>query len=109
MFKFVKDRIIKNWPAVARIALDNGEVAECPFQVDLKLLSAERYAELAPQGDAALLKEMVTGWSGIQGEEGKELPATAENKAALANDRPFVHAVLRAYQDALNGEAAVKN
>ncbi|WP_115720198.1 hypothetical protein [Gallaecimonas mangrovi] len=109
MFTFVKTRIVKNWPAVARVATDDGEVIEAAFALDLELVKEEQYRSLVQGGDAAVVTGLVKGFSGIKDESGKELAFNAKNMAALATDPAFVRAVLRAYNGAINGEAARKN
>ncbi|WP_034832842.1 hypothetical protein [Endozoicomonas numazuensis] len=109
MFKFVKDRIVKDWPADIKVALDKGRSKSYPITLDLKILPATQYRDLAAQGDKVVFEEIVQGWSGIHDEDGNELSFSDENRDALADLPAFNQAVVRAYLQASSGEASRKN
>lgn len=71
-------------------------------KVDYRLLPSDRYQELAVKGDEALLPEIVVGWQGLEGPDGKPFPYSKENARKLATV-PFVdNALMRGYHDRFN-------
>jgi hypothetical protein len=109
MFKFVKDRIVKDWPAEIKVAMDKGRSKPFPITLDLKILPTTQYRELAAQGDKEVFEAILQGWGGIHDEDGQELPFNDENRGALAELPAFNQAVVRAYMQASSGEASRKN
>ena len=109
MFKFVKDRIVKNWPEKVQVALDNGRTQAYPITLDLKILPTSDYRELAAQGDKALIAEIVQGWSGVCDEAGEPLVCSDEHLDLLSEHVGFSQAVIRAYLQASSGEGSRKN
>lgn len=109
MFRFVKDRVVKDWPAEIKVAMDGGQSQSFDITLDIKVLPSSEYRELAGQGDNALFPEVVKGWSGICDEAGQPLPFNKENLEILAEHTGFAQAVFRAYLQATTGEASRKN
>lgn len=109
MFKFIKDRIIKDWPAQIKVAMDEGRSKSFDITLDLKILPSPEYRELATQGDTVLFGEIIKGWSGICDEAGDTLPFNKDNLNNLSEHPGFAQAVIRAYMQASSGEASRKN
>ena len=109
MFKFIKDRVIKDWPADIKVALDGGKSSSHAITLDLNILPSTEYRELAGQGDKVVFEKILKGWSGIHDEEGNPLPFTDDNRDALAELPAFTQTVVRAYMQASSGEASRKN
>ena len=109
MFKFIKDRIVKNWPADIKVAMDEGRSQSFPITLDLKILPSSQYRELAAQGDKATFAEVIQGWDGVYDEAGEPLPFNKDNLNTLAEHPGFAQAAVRAYLQASSGEASRKN
>ena len=109
MFKFIKERVIKDWPAEIKVALNGGKSTSHAITVDLNILSSSEYRELAGQGDQVVFDKILKGWSGIHDENGNPLPFTDANRDALTELPAFTQAVVRAYMQASSGEASRKN
>ncbi|AMG01354.1 hypothetical protein SL034_001539 [Vibrio harveyi] len=109
MFKVVKDRIVKDWPATLTVAQDGGKVEVHKITLDLKLIDTDDFQTLSAKGDKELLKTIVVGWGGIGDKDGKALPFDADWLDVLAKDAAFVQGTLDAFYDAISGKAAEKN
>ncbi len=109
MFKFVKTRIIKDWPADIKVAHDGGTSTSHAITLDLNILPSTEYRELAAQGDKVVCKNILKGWGGIHDEAGNPLPFNDDNRDALAELPSFTQTVVRAYMQASSGEASRKN
>ena len=109
MFKFSKERIVKDWPAEISVAMDGGRVKKYPFTLDLKILDTEEYREIAAEGDRKLLGAFLKGFKGIADEAGDPLPFNEDSLDNLAVHPGFMRAALAAYMKAANGEASRKN
>ncbi len=79
---------------------------EREITVHFRILPARRFAELAREGDAALLVELIGGWEHVCDAAGEPLPCDAENVAAATELPYFTLGVIRGYQDRF---APVKN
>ncbi|WP_243033012.1 hypothetical protein [Vibrio cincinnatiensis] len=108
MFKIEKTRLVKAWPATVELPSDGGEIQKEKITLDLLILDTEENARLL-RGDEAALKKVIKGWSGIGNEDGKAMEFNDENVSLLIKNQFFVIALLRAYQQASNGQAAEKN
>ena len=109
MFKFIEDRVIKDWPAEIKVAMDGGRSKSFPVTLDLKILPSTQYRELAARGDKALFAAVVQSWSGICDQAGDKLPFTEDNLDKLSEHPGFAQAVVRSYMQASSGEASRKN
>ena len=109
MFRFTKERLVRDWPAEIAVALDGGRSASHAITLDLQILDSDQYRQLAGQGDEATIRGVVRGWGGIGDEQGQPLPFSDDNRDALARHPGFVSAVVLAYMKAARGEAARKN
>ena len=109
MFKFIKDRVIKDWPSEIKVAMDKGRSKSFPITLDLKILPASRYRELAARGDAEVFAEIVQGWGGIHDENGEPIAFSQKALSDLSDHPGFSQAILRAYLQASSGEASRKN
>ena len=109
MFKFIKEPVIKDWPADIKVALGGGKSISHAITLDLNILPSSEYRELAAQGDKVVFEKILKGWSGIHDEQGSPLPFTDANRDALAELPAFTQTVVRAYMQASSGEASRKN
>lgn len=108
MFVLKKENVVW-WPATLSVPVDGGDVAEHKISLKIKIVSPEKYNELAIQGDSALFEEVVQGWADVNQPDGTALPFTEESKTAFFNV-PFVAAgVVACYHEAASGKAATKN
>lgn len=108
-FTFTKKRLVKDWPATIKVSQDGGKVEEIEVQFDLTLLQSDKYMELLNDSQTRLFDSILTGWKGIEDDDGKPLADTTENREALYQHAPFTDALLIAYRSANTGEAARKN
>lgn len=108
MFKIEKNRLVKQWPATVELPVDGGTIEKEKITLDLLILDTEENARML-RGDEATMKKIVKGWSGIGDKNGDAFPYSDENLSALLKNQFFVIAVVRAYQQASNGQAAEKN
>ncbi len=76
-------------------AADGPQRHECVLH--FRLLSGEKYRDLAAEGDAALLRRVVAGWDDISAADGEPLEFSAENLSALTDIPYFSRAVVDAY------------
>ncbi|ELR65843.1 hypothetical protein C942_00930 [Photobacterium marinum] len=109
MFQLVKERKVKNWPVKISVPMDGGEVRTCDMTLDFKLVDSDEFRQLSTQGDSKLFSEVVTGWSGIQGEDGESLPFNPDNLASACLNQHFTAGALSAYMKAMSGTASTKN
>lgn len=109
MFKFVKERNVKNWPAIVSVSTDGGQVETHDITLDFKLLESDQFAAVAAKGDQAFCETVIIGWSGIADESGNELEFTEENLKALSLNVPFATGAYKAYLQASSGQASIKN
>lgn len=109
MFKFVKERKVKDWPATVLVPVDGGKVETYDIKLDFKLLESDLFAAVGAKGDQAFCEAVIIGWSGIADEDGNELEFTKENLKALSLNVPFATGVYKAYLQATSGQASIKN
>lgn len=108
MFVLQTERLVKEWPATVELPADGGKVTKEKITVDLLILDTEENVKLM-RGDEDVLKKTIRGWSGIGDAGGNAVEFSDDNLTKLIKNQFFVIAVLRAYQQASNGQAAEKN
>lgn len=97
MFKLPREG--ETFPTRCVIETPVGEGSEeCEIKVHFRILPARRFAELAREGDDALLAELIGGWEYVCDAKGAPLTCTAENVAAAAELPYFTLGVIRGYQ-----------
>ena len=109
MFTFTPTRLVKHWPAIIKMSMDNGKVEEIEISLDLNLLPVDDYMTHLSEGNHRLFDAILAGFDGIAGSDKKPLADTKKNRAALYQHAPFTDALLQAYRAANSGEAARKN
>lgn len=109
MFKIVKERVIRNWPATISESTDNGKVDKHEITLDLLIIDTDEFKRLSLKGDEAILQEVIKGWDGIGDLNGKPLAFSHDRLKALSKNASFVQGALMAYLDAQAGRAREKN
>ncbi|MGF1727212.1 hypothetical protein [Photobacterium nomapromontoriensis] len=109
MFKLVSERKVKAWPVKITVPMDGGKVQTCDITLDFKLVGSDEFRQMSQQGDSKLFNEVVTGWSGIAGEDGEPLPFTPDNLTAACQNQHFTAGALQGYMKAMSGVASTKN
>lgn len=66
------------WPVDIKTPADNGGFKKNRIQIDFTALRQSEIDEHLVADDKALLLEVVTGWSGVQDEDGNELEFSEE-------------------------------
>src|SRR5258708_24628713 len=96
------------WPVDVQIPQDGGKVQKVRFTAELEILSNEEYETVLAEGD--VLARVLTGWEGVQTEEGEVIEFSEEERKKLCAI-PYVRlALMQAYVQASAGrEAARKN
>jgi hypothetical protein len=97
------------WPVKVSVPADGGKFEARTFEARFTLLAQERFDDLAPASDAAVLNAAVIGWRGIQDEDGAEVAFSAE-ALSQALQVPYLRAgLIEAYLDSASGRALRKN
>ena len=81
------------WPVTVEEPADGGVFYDSSFDAVFKRVPRSEFQKLADKGDLDLLKAVMTGWEGIEDEDGKPLPfsqaAMKEFIAATGSIRKF--------------------
>jgi len=112
MFKIAASRTIA-WPVVIPVPQDGGRVQKFEIQAEFLMLLKSSLDEVTSaarsdgdDGDLALLREVLVGWSRVCDEAGNPIEFNAEARDALI-DIPYVRlALLKSYFEASSGSAA---
>ncbi|MBF0095162.1 MAG: hypothetical protein HQL34_11535 [Alphaproteobacteria bacterium] len=111
MFTFTPNPTF-SWPVRILVPVPNGRKEVREALGLFRVVSSERLGELNDQAgnpDKTILKEVLAGWNKIEDEQGSPLVFSDETRDALLAI-PYVRAAfIRAYFQAINGEAAEKN
>lgn len=104
MFILKKD-LAYDWPVPVRLPQDGGTWREERFVARFRMLPIAELKALSAgeSSDAALLLDRVlVGWSDVMTEDGRPLPFTAENKAALLGIVYVRNALIFAFWGSVN-------
>ena len=109
MFKLVQPETV-TWPVHVRIPADGGKTLKATFDAEFVLLNQDAIdATLADAGDdVEFICNVVVGWSGVQDEEGNELPFSHDACRRMAKIPYVRRAMMKAFWDATLG-AVEKN
>lgn len=112
MFKIAKTRRV-TWPVTIPVPQSGGSVQKHKIDVEFDLLTQTRLTEVMAEErnadqDAALLREVVVGWSGVANEDGEPVEFSAAALADLVDISYVRSALIRAYFEAASGNAAAR-
>ena len=98
------------WPVRVRVPSDGGKHRIESFNAVFREIGQERLDEIlnGAEGavDAALLRDVVTGWEGVKDEDGNDV-AFDDEKLQLFVRVPYVRAAMaEAFMDAMTGRKA---
>ncbi|MES2207296.1 MAG: hypothetical protein V4525_10965 [Pseudomonadota bacterium] len=99
------------WPVKIKLIADN-DYSEGEFNALFKHLSVSQFLELINdpnKNDFETMKSILVGWSDLKLADGSEVPFDAERLVEYNDIMGFTPSVLRAYYDAVNGAARIKN
>ena len=91
------------WPVTVEEPADGGVFDESTFDAVFKRVPRSEFQELADKGDHDLLKAVMTGWEGIEDEDGKPLPFSQVAMKEFADDPYWIRGVLKAYTETFEG------
>jgi hypothetical protein len=106
VFKSGEPRLVA-WPCTISVPLDGGARQEQSIVARFKVLAPEKIAELAGNGDRALLDAVIDGFDELKNEAGKPVP-DKEAKAALLALPYAIEGLLVGYGDMI-GRRLSKN
>lgn len=107
MFKLVTE-VVAPWPVKWSVVAASGAVEEAEITLEFRRVGLTEFRELfgaQPDGsdviahNRRLFDRLVTGWSGVLGADGRELPFAEENIQALLDFPGFATAFGRAYAE----------
>ncbi|WP_316978050.1 hypothetical protein [Shumkonia mesophila] len=101
-----------SWPVRAAVPVDGGQFAEATFDCTFKALPQARLEALVKGeiSETEFLREAAVGpWTGVESPAGGDLPfSEAARDQVIAI--PYMRlAMIRAYREAMSGEAVRKN
>jgi hypothetical protein len=110
MFKLAEQRTYK-WPVTVHIPADGGKFTKATFTAEFKALPQKEIDRVVEEGrggdrDADLCTECLIGWSGVQDENGNDIPFSDEAKAKLLDITYVRHALLDAFLESITGGGA---
>jgi len=97
------------WPVSFRVPTDGGGYEKADFDAEFKRLSQTRLEEITDKLTAGMMTdrqvadEVLVGWKGVQGEDGKLLPFTDDSKARLLDIAGLASTLVLAFTEALRG------
>lgn len=107
-FRLVKSLKEVDWPVTVNVPVNGGKTEQHEFTAKFKLMSQEEY-DKALQGtknDTSFIAKFLIGWSGLLDDDDKEVPFSKEALKNLCG-LPFVRvAIVKAYNQAITGQAA---
>lgn len=100
------------WPVRIKVPVDGGEFKDATFDCTFRTCDHEDFMAIVDGriSEADFLRKVTVGpWSGVEDASGKEMPFSE-----AARDRliaiPYVRtALVRAYREAMSGQAVAKN
>ncbi|QSX32456.1 hypothetical protein JYB87_11830 [Shewanella avicenniae] len=108
MFKLV-DRITGLcWPVTVRVPVNGGKVEEQEFTAVFNLLSQDEYEQAlqSAKDDAEFISKFMTNWEGLVDDQGKEVKFTVAKLRKACGYPFFRQAIIKAYNEAVQGAAA---
>jgi hypothetical protein len=94
------------WPVSIEEPADGGTFETTTFDAIFKRLGRSEFLKLSEKSEFDLLKGVLTGWDGIEDENGKALPFSIEAVRELSDDPYWIRGVLKAYTDTFEGAKA---
>jgi hypothetical protein len=94
------------WPVSIEEPADGGTFETTTFDATFKRLGRSEFLKLSEKSEFDLLKAVLTGWDGIEDENGKALPFSIEAVRELSDDPYWIRGVLKAYTDTFEGAKA---
>jgi hypothetical protein len=94
------------WPVSIEEPADGGTFETTTFDAIFKRLGRSEFLKLSEKSEFDLLKAVLTGWDGIEDENGKALPFSIEAVRELSDDPYWIRGVLKAYTDTFEGAKA---
>ena len=97
------------WPVTVEIPIDGGRFDKQTFDAEFKRLPQERNTAILEGGrsgdvtDQDACSEILVGWSGINDDDGKEVPFSESAKSQLMNVPQVAAAVVTAYFQSVTG------
>tara|TARA_R110000787_G_scaffold90044_1_gene190496 strand:+ start:9069 stop:9413 length:345 start_codon:yes stop_codon:yes gene_type:complete len=97
------------WPVSVDVPVDGGKHERVTFDVEFKDLTQSRLleiAELSAEGgmtDVEIAREVITGWAGIEDEDGTELPYSVTKRDELLDVPMLASTIASAYLDSKKG------
>lgn len=91
------------WPVTIEEPADGGVFEESTFDAVFKRVPRSEFQRLADKGDLELLKAVLTGWEGIDDEDGKPVPFSQATMKEFSDDPYWIRGVLKAYTETFEG------
>lgn len=102
------------WPVTVEIPIDGGRFDRQTFDAEFKRLPQSKVAPMVAElsrlddlGDLSRITEvaadLVIGWSGVTGDDGKDIPYSQKALEQLLEVPFLAVAVLKAYMDSIKG------
>ena len=111
LMAFVRKKVKTfKWPVEVREPSENdpGRFDKHEFIAVFNRVSRSVITKMVDQDEETLLKLILSGWEGIEDENGKTLPFNAKNVTELADDPYWIKGVISAYTATYN-EAELGN
>jgi hypothetical protein len=94
------------WPVAIEEPSDGGLFETNTFDATFKRVGRADFVKLSDKSEFELLKAVLTGWDGIEDENGKAVPFSVEAMRELSDDPYWIRGVLKAYTDTFEGAKA---
>ena len=91
------------WPVIVEEPTDGGVFEDSKFDAVFKRVPRSEFQKLADKGDFELLKAVLTGWEGIEDEDGKAVPFSQAMMKEFSDDPYWIRGVLKAYTETFEG------
>lgn len=91
------------WPVSIEEPSDGGLFETNTFDATFKRVGRADFVKLSDKSEFDLLKAVLTGWDGIEDENGKAVPFSVEAMRELSDDPYWIRGVLKAYTDTFEG------
>jgi hypothetical protein len=110
MFKLAQKPTYR-WPVEVRFPAEVGKFGKGTFTAEFNTLPQDEIDRIIQAGrdgdvDADVCREALIGWSGVQDEDGSEVPYSDEAKTKLLNIAYVRQAVLDAFFESITGGGA---
>ena len=104
LMAFVRKKVKTfKWPVKIKEPADGGVFETSTFDAVFKRVPRSEFQKLADKGDLELLKAVLTGWEGIEDEDGKPVPFSQVTMKEFADDSYWIRGVLSAYTETFEG------